>query len=284
LSPTPQNKILEDFIRRALEEDIGDGDHSSLACIPEGSEGRARLIIKEKGILSGCRVAGEVFRIIDDKIVFSQFINDGTEISPGDIAFHIEGKKQSILKSERLVLNIMQRMSGIATSTRQYADRIKGFRTKVLDTRKTTPGMRFLEKEAVRQGGGMNHRMGLYDMIMLKDNHIDYAGGIENAIVKTREYLKRTGRNLRVEIEARNIDDVRRIIAAGNVDRIMLDNFSIDDTREAVNLIDGRFETESSGKITLENIREYAECGVDYISCGALTHQIKSLDMSLKAF
>jgi len=283
LSPTPQNKILEDFIRRALEEDIGDGDHSSLACIPEGSEGRARLIIKEKGILSGCRVAGEVFRIIDDKIVFSQFINDGTEISPGDIAFHIEGKKQSILKSERLVLNIMQRMSGIATSTRQYADRIKGFRTKVLDTRKTTPGMRFLEKEAVRQGGGMNHRMGLYDMIMLKDNHIDYAGGIENAIVKTREYLKRTGRNLRVEIEARNIDDVRRIIAAGNVDRIMLDNFSIDDTREAVNLIDGRFETESSGKITLENIREYAECGVDYISCGALTHQIKSLDMSLKA-
>ncbi|NLJ43421.1 MAG: carboxylating nicotinate-nucleotide diphosphorylase [Bacteroidales bacterium] len=276
--------MLEDFIRRALEEDIGDGDHSSLACIPEGSEGRARLIIKEKGILSGCRVAGEVFRIIDDKIVFSQFINDGTEISPGDIAFHIEGKKQSILKSERLVLNIMQRMSGIATSTRQYADRIKGFRTKVLDTRKTTPGMRFLEKEAVRQGGGMNHRMGLYDMIMLKDNHIDYAGGIENAIVKTREYLKRTGRNLRVEIEARNIDDVRRIIAAGNVDRIMLDNFSIDDTREAVNLIDGRFETESSGKITLENIREYAECGVDYISCGALTHQIKSLDMSLKAF
>lgn len=230
MSPTPQNKILEDFIRRALEEDIGDGDHSSLACIPEGSEGRARLIIKEKGILSGCRVAGEVFRIIDDKIVFSQFINDGTEISPGDIAFHIEGKKQSILKSERLVLNIMQRMSGIATSTRQYADRIKGFRTKVLDTRKTTPGMRFLEKEAVRQGGGMNHRMGLYDMIMLKDNHIDYAGGIENAIVKTREYLKRTGRNLRVEIEARNIDDVRRIIAAGNVDRIMLDNFSIDDT------------------------------------------------------
>ena len=284
MSPTPQNKILEDFIRRALEEDIGDGDHSSLACIPEGSEGRARLIIKEKGILSGCRVAGEVFRIIDDKIVFSQFINDGTEISPGDIAFHIEGKKQSILKSERLVLNIMQRMSGIATSTRQYADRIKGFRTKVLDTRKTTPGMRFLEKEAVRQGGGMNHRMGLYDMIMLKDNHIDYAGGIENAIVKTREYLKRTGRNLRVEIEARNIDDVRRIIAAGNVDRIMLDNFSIDDTREAVNLIDGRFETESSGKITLENIREYAECGVDYISCGALTHQSKSLDMSLKAF
>ncbi|HOW08200.1 MAG TPA: carboxylating nicotinate-nucleotide diphosphorylase [Bacteroidales bacterium] len=284
MNPTPQNKILENFIRRALEEDIGDGDHSSLACIPEESTGRARLIIKEKGILSGCRVAGEVFRIVDDKLVFSQFINDGNEISPGDIAFHIEGKKQSILKSERLVLNIMQRMSGIATSTRQYAERIKGFRTKVLDTRKTTPGMRFLEKEAVRQGGGMNHRMGLYDMIMLKDNHIDYAGGIENAIMKTMDYLKRTGKDLRVEIEARNIDDVRRIIAAGNVDRIMLDNFSINDTREAVKIIDGRFETESSGNITLENIREYAECGVDFISCGALTHQIKSLDMSLKAF
>jgi len=284
LSPTSQNKILEEFIKRAVAEDAGDGDHSSLACIPAESEGRARLIIKEKGILSGCRVAGEVFRIIDDSLVFEQFIDDGTGISPGDIAFHIWGKKQSILKSERLVLNIMQRMSGIATSTRQYADRIKEFRAKVLDTRKTTPGMRFLEKEAVRQGGGMNHRMGLYDMIMLKDNHIDYAGGIENAIIKTREYLKRTGRNLKVEIEARNLDDVRRIIAAGNVDRIMLDNFSISDTKEAVMLIGRRFETESSGNITLENIREYAECGVDYISCGALTHHIKSLDMSLKAF
>ena len=284
MSPTSQNKILEEFIKRAVAEDAGDGDHSSLACIPAESEGRARLIIKEKGILSGCRVAGEVFRIIDDSLVFEQFIDDGTGISPGDIAFHIWGKKQSILKSERLVLNIMQRMSGIATSTRQYADRIKEFRAKVLDTRKTTPGMRFLEKEAVRQGGGMNHRMGLYDMIMLKDNHIDYAGGIENAIIKTREYLKRTGRNLKVEIEARNLDDVRRIIAAGNVDRIMLDNFSISDTMEAVMLIDRRFETESSGNITLENIRDYAECGVDYISCGALTHHIKSLDMSLKAF
>lgn len=284
MSPTSQNKILEEFIKRAVAEDAGDGDHSSLACIPAESEGRARLIIKEKGILSGCRVAGEVFRIIDDSLVFEQFIDDGTGISPGDIAFHIWGKKQSILKSERLVLNIMQRMSGIATSTRQYADRIKEFRAKVLDTRKTTPGMRFLEKEAVRQGGGMNHRMGLYDMIMLKDNHIDYAGGIENAIIKTREYLKRTGRNLKVEIEARNLDDVRRIIAAGNVDRIMLDNFSISDTKEAVMLIGRRFETESSGNITLENIREYAECGVDYISCGALTHHIKSLDMSLKAF
>lgn len=284
MNPTPQNKILEEFIRKAVEEDIGDGDHSSLACIPEESEGRARLIIKDKGILSGCRVAGEAFRIIDNSLVFKQFLDDGTEVSPGDIAFHIHGKKQSILKSERLVLNIMQRMSGIATSTRLFADRIKGLRAKVLDTRKTTPGMRFLEKEAVRHGGGMNHRMGLYDMIMLKDNHIDYAGGIENAIMKTREYLKRTGRNLKVEIEARNLDDVRRIIAAGNVDRIMLDNFSIDDTREAVLLIEGRFETESSGKINIDNIREYAECGVDFISCGALTHQIKSLDMSLKAF
>lgn len=284
MSPIQQNNILEEFIRRAVEEDTGDGDHSSLACIPAESEGRARLIIKDKGILSGCRVAGEVFRIIDNTLVFEQFIDDGTGISPGDIAFHISGKKQSILKSERLVLNIMQRMSGIATSTSQYAGIIKQFRAKVLDTRKTTPGMRFLEKEAVRHGGGMNHRMGLYDMIMLKDNHIDYAGGIENAIMKTREYLMRTGRSLKVEIEARNLDDVRKILSAGNVDRIMLDNFSINDTREAVKLIGGRFETESSGKITLENIRDYAECGVDFISCGALTHHIKSLDMSLKAF
>jgi len=279
-----QNSILTEFIKKALEEDIGDGDHSSMACIPPDTEGRARLIVKEKGILSGCRVAGEVFRIVDNDLTFEPFINDGFEISPGDIVFHISGKKHSILKSERLVLNIMQRMSGIATSTRQYADRIKGLKAKVLDTRKTTPGMRFLEKEAVREGGGVNHRMGLYDMIMLKDNHIDYAGGIENAILKTNEYLKLTGKKLKVEIEARNLDDVRKILDAGHIDRIMLDNFSIDDTREAVKMIAGRFETESSGKITLSTIRDYAECGVDFISCGSLTHQIKSLDMSLKAF
>ena len=279
-----QNKILRDFIIRCLREDIGDGDHSSLACIPESASGKARLLIKEKGILSGCSVAEDVFMIVDKNLKFEPFITDGSEISPGDIVFNVSGKVQSILKSERLVLNIMQRMSGIATSTRDYVDRVKDLKAKILDTRKTTPGMRFLEKEAVRTGGGFNHRMGLYDMIMLKDNHIDYAGGIENAILRTREYLKRNNKNLKVEIEARNIDDVKKILEIGGVDRIMLDNFNISDTREAVKIIAGRYETESSGGITLETIRAYAECGVDYISAGALTHHIKSLDMSLKAF
>ena len=279
-----ENKILGEFISGSLNEDIGDGDHSSLACIDSEAIGRAKLLIKGKGILAGCRIAGRVFNTVDSGLLFDQFLEDGSEISPGEIAFHVSGKKQSILKSERLVLNIMQRMSGIATSTKQYTDRVKDLKSKILDTRKTTPRMRFLEKEAVRIGGGFNHRMGLYDMIVLKDNHIDFAGGIENAINKTREYLNKTGKNLKVEIEARNIDDVRRIIAAGGVDRIMLDNFSVSDTRKAVDIIAGRFETESSGGITLETVRAYAECGVDFISVGALTHHIKSLDMSLKAF
>jgi nicotinate-nucleotide pyrophosphorylase (carboxylating) len=278
------NKILRDFISGCLKEDIGDGDHSSLASIPYEISGRARLLIKQKGVLSGCRVAGEVFGIIDKDIKFEPFISDGSKISPGDIVFHVSGRIHSILKSERLVLNIMQRMSGIATSTSQYAEKIKGLKTRILDTRKTTPGMRFLEKEAVRTGGGMNHRMGLYDMIMLKDNHIDYAGGIENAIIKTRDYLSHSKKNLKVEIEVRNLDEVRKILEIGGVDRIMLDNFNLDDTREAVSLIGKRYETESSGGITIETIRAYAECGVDYISVGALTHHIKSLDMSLKAF
>jgi nicotinate-nucleotide pyrophosphorylase (carboxylating) len=278
------NKILRDFIKGCLVEDIGDGDHSSLACIPDGAEGRARLLVKEAGVLSGCHIAGEVFRIIDKNIEFEPFISDGSKISPGDIVFHVSGKVRSILKSERLVLNIMQRMSGIATSTNQYVVKLKGLKTKVLDTRKTTPGMRFLEKEAVRAGGGMNHRMGLYDMIMLKDNHIDYAGGIEDAILNTKEYLSGTNKNLKVEIEARNLNDVRKILETGGIDRIMLDNFNLNDTREAVKLIGERYETESSGGITLETIRAYAECGVDFISAGALTHHIKSLDMSLKAF
>jgi nicotinate-nucleotide pyrophosphorylase (carboxylating) len=279
-----QNKILSDFIARCLREDIGDGDHSSLACIPENTSGKARLLIKDTGILSGCRVAGEIFRIVDEELKFEPFISDGSEISPGDIVFHVSGKVRSILESERLVLNIMQRMSGIATSTRLYADRVKGFKAKILDTRKTTPGVRFLEKEAVRTGGGQNHRMGLYDMIMLKDNHIDYAGGIENAIRRTVDYLKSNNKDLKVEIEARNLDDVKKILETGGVDRIMLDNFTISDTREAIKLIAGRHETESSGGITLDTIRAYAECGIDYISVGALTHHIKSLDMSLKAF
>ena len=278
-----ENRILREFILRCLEEDIGDGDHSSLACIPAEAIGKARLLIKETGLLAGTRIADEIFRIIDKDLKFDLLIGDGNNVVPGDIAFYVSGSQQSILKSERLVLNIMQRMSGIATSTKQYTDLLKGLKTKILDTRKTTPGMRFLEKEAVRIGGGFNHRMGLFDMIMLKDNHIDYAGNIEKAISNTKDYLKKKKRKLKIEIEARNIDDINRIVAIGNVDRIMLDNFSISDTLTAVRIIDGRYETESSGGITLETVRAYAECGVDFISVGALTHHIKSLDMSLKA-
>jgi nicotinate-nucleotide pyrophosphorylase (carboxylating) len=278
-----ENRILREFILRSLTEDLGDGDHSSLACIPENSTGKAKLLIKEKGILAGIRVAGVLFNTIDKDLKFDILSEDGTSVIPGDIAFYISGRQQSILKSERLVLNIMQRMSGIATSTHEYVSQLNGLKTKILDTRKTTPGFRFLEKEAVRIGGGMNHRMGLFDMIMLKDNHIDYAGGIEKAIIRTREYLKGNNMNLKVEIEARSLEDVKKILSVGGVDRIMLDNFSIKETLAAVKEISGRYETESSGGITLATIRSYAECGVDFISVGALTHHIKSLDMSLKA-
>jgi nicotinate-nucleotide pyrophosphorylase (carboxylating) len=278
-----ENRILREFILRSLAEDLGDGDHSSLACIPSETKGKAKLLIKEKGILAGIRVAVELFSIIDNELKPEMILEDGTNVVPGDIAFYISGRQQSILKSERLVLNIMQRMSGIATNTHEYATRLKGLKTKILDTRKTTPGFRFLEKEAVRIGGGLNHRMGLYDMILLKDNHIDYAGGISNAIDKTRAYLKGNNLNLKVEIEARSLEDVRTVLAVGGVDRIMLDNFSVEDTSIAVKEISGRFETESSGGIDLSTIRTYAECGVDFISVGALTHHIKSLDMSLKA-
>ena len=278
-----ENRILREFILRSLAEDLGDGDHSSLACIPSETKGKAKLLIKEKGILAGIRVAVELFSIIDNELKPEMILEDGTNVVPGDIAFYVSGRQQSILKSERLVLNIMQRMSGIATNTHEYATRLKGLKTKILDTRKTTPGFRFLEKEAVRIGGGLNHRMGLYDMILLKDNHIDYAGGISKAIHKTRAYLKRNNLNLKVEIEARSLEEVRTILAVGGVDRIMLDNFSVEDTSIAVKEISGRFETESSGGIDLSTIRAYAECGVDFISVGALTHHIKSLDMSLKA-
>jgi nicotinate-nucleotide pyrophosphorylase (carboxylating) len=278
-----ENRILREFILRSLAEDLGDGDHSSLACIPSETKGKAKLLIKEKGILAGIRVAVDLFSIIDNELKPEIILEDGTNVVPGDIAFYISGRQQSILKSERLVLNIMQRMSGIATNTHEYATRLKGLKTKILDTRKTTPGFRFLEKEAVRIGGGLNHRMGLYDMILLKDNHIDYAGGISNAIHKTTAYLKRNNLNLKVEIEARSLEEVRTILAVGGVDRIMLDNFSVEDTIIAVKEISGRFETESSGGIDLSTIRNYAECGVDFISVGALTHHIKSLDMSLKA-
>ncbi len=279
-----EDSFLNEFILGSLAEDIGDGDHTSLACIPAMSAGKAKLLIKEKGILAGVRVASEVFSIADKKLRAEILLKDGTEVKPGDVALFLYGPMQSILKVERLTLNIMQRMSGIATSTREYADQLKGLKTGILDTRKTTPGFRFLEKEAVRIGGGMNHRMGLYDMILLKDNHIDYAGGIENAILRTRDYLIKNKLNLKVEIEARNYDDVRKILNVGFVDRIMLDNFSIKDTIIAVKEIAGKYETESSGGITLSTIRSYAECGVDFISAGALTHHVYSLDMSLKAF
>jgi nicotinate-nucleotide pyrophosphorylase (carboxylating) len=255
-----------------------------LACISENAIGKAKLIIKQKGILAGVDVAGKIFSIIDPDIEFIPFIIDGATVEYGDIAFHVSGCVQSILKSERLVLNIMQRMSGIATATREYADKLAGLKTKILDTRKTSPGLRFLEKEAVRLGGGVNHRMGLYDMIMLKDNHIDFAGGIKKVITLTNDYLRRNNLQLKIEIEARNINDVKTIIETGGVDRIMLDNFTIADLKSAVNMINGKYETEASGGITLETIRSYAECGVDFISVGALTHHIKSLDMSLKAF
>ena len=278
-----ENNLLRQFLLQSLAEDLGDGDHSSLACIPARKNGLAKLLIKENGILAGIKVAQELFSIVDKDLIVDLILEDGSRIIPGDIAFYLSGNEQSILKSERLVLNIMQRMSGIATTTHEYVSKLEGLKTIILDTRKTTPGMRFLEKEAVRIGGGMNHRMGLYDMIMLKDNHIDYAGGIVNAISKTGEYLRRNNLNLKVEIEARSLEDVKTILAAGGIDRIMLDNFSVEDTMSAVKEISGRYETESSGGINLSTIRSYAECGVDYISVGALTHHIKSLDMSLKA-
>jgi nicotinate-nucleotide pyrophosphorylase (carboxylating) len=278
-----ENNFLREFILKSLSEDLGNGDHSSLACIPAEKKGKAKLLIKENGVIAGIRVAEELFSTIDKDLKFDLILEDGTNVVPGDIAFYLSGHQQSILKSERLVLNIMQRMSGIATSTHEYVTQLNGLKTTILDTRKTTPGFRFLEKEAVRIGGGMNHRMGLFDMIMLKDNHIDYAGGIAKAIHKTREYLMKNKLNLKVEIEARSLEDVRTILSTGGVDRILLDNFSIEETLMAVKEISGRYETESSGGINLLTIRAYAECGVDFISVGALTHHIKSLDMSLKA-
>ena len=278
-----ENRILREFVLKSLGEDLGDGDHSSLACIPWESAGKAKLLIKEEGVLAGVLVTRQVFSEIDKELELNILIEDGSKVFPGDIAFYVSGRQQSILKSERLVLNIMQRMSGISTSTRSYVEQVKGLKTKILDTRKTTPGIRFLEKEAVRIGGGMNHRMGLFDMIMLKDNHIVYAGGIENAIIKTMEYLNKNRRNLKIEIEAMNLDDVYKILSIGGINRIMLDNFNIEDTITAVKAINGRYETESSGGISLSTVRAYAECGVDFVSVGALTHNIKSLDISLKA-
>jgi nicotinate-nucleotide pyrophosphorylase (carboxylating) len=278
-----ENSALRDFILRSLDEDIGKGDYSSLASVPEDASGKARLLIKEEGILAGVRIASAVFETADIALKTEILLTDGTPVHPGDIAFYVSGPIRSILKTERLILNIMQRMSGIATRTGEYVRQLDGLHTMILDTRKTTPGFRFLEKEAVRIGGGTNHRMGLYDMIMLKDNHIDFAGGIEKAIRKTNEYLTLNKLNLKIEIEARSVDDIRKIMLTGGVDRIMLDNFTVKDTLIAVKLIAGKYETESSGGITLETVRSYAECGVDFISVGALTHHVKSLDLSLKA-
>jgi len=275
--------LIDQFILNSLNEDVGDGDHTSLATISEGKQGKAKLLVKDEGILAGVELAVEIFHIVDANLKVNVFIHDGTRVKPNDIALDVEGDAQSILKAERLVLNCMQRMSGIATKTRQIVDILQGTNTQVLDTRKTTPGMRYLEKWAVRIGGGVNHRFGLHDMILIKDNHVDYAGGIREAIEKTHDYLKKQNKKLAIEIEVRNLEELELVLQTGGVNRILLDNFNFRDLREAVNIIEGRYITEASGGITIDNIREYAACGVDYISVGALTHSVKSLDLSLKA-
>ena len=277
------DKLIDDLIKLAFAEDIGDGDHTTLCCIPATEMGKSQLIIKEDGVLAGVEMARRVFKAFDPELKMTVFIEDGAEVKKGDIAFVVEGKVQSLLQTERLMLNIMQRMSGIATTTRKYVKQLEGTKTHVLDTRKTTPGMRMIEKEAVRIGGGMNHRIGLFDMILLKDNHVDFAGGISKAITRAQEYLKEKGKNLKIEIEVRNFDELEEALQTGGIDRIMLDNFTPENTREAVRRVAGRVELESSGGITFDTLRDYAECGVDYISVGALTHSVKSLDMSFKA-
>lgn len=275
---------LEDrLIDLAFAEDIGDGDHTTLCCIPEEAVSQSHLLIKENGILAGVEVAKKVFSRFDPTLRVDVFLNDGASVKKGDIAMVVSGKIRSLLQTERLMLNIMQRMSGIATMTNKYVELLKGTKTRVLDTRKTTPGMRMLEKQAVRIGGGVNHRIGLFDMILLKDNHVDFAGGINSAIDRCHAYLREKSLDLKIEIEVRNFDELKQVLDCGGVDRIMLDNFSVDDTKKAVEMIDGKYEIESSGGITFETIRRYAECGVDFISVGALTHSVKGLDMSFKA-
>lgn len=277
------NELENRLIDLAFAEDIGDGDHTTLCCIPETAMGKSHLLIKEDGILAGVEVAKRVFARFDPEMKVEVLIGDGAHVRKGDIAMVVSGKVRSLLQTERLMLNIMQRMSGIATMTNKYVERLKGTNTHVLDTRKTTPGMRMLEKHAVKIGGGMNHRIGLFDMILLKDNHIDFAGGIANAINRCHEYLREKELDLKIEIEVRNFDELRQAMECGGINRIMLDNFSVADTRKAVEMVAGRFETESSGGITFDTIRDYAECGVDFISVGALTHSVKGLDMSFKA-
>jgi nicotinate-nucleotide pyrophosphorylase (carboxylating) len=276
-------QVIHQFIVNALAEDAGDGDHTSLATIPHATTGKAKLLVKDHGILAGVGLAIAIFAEIDGGLKVNVFINDGAEIKPGDVVLDVVGDVKSILLAERLVLNCMQRMSGIATKTREIVNLLKGTSAKVLDTRKTTPGMRYLEKWAVQIGGGVNHRFGLYDMILIKDNHVDYSGGIAKAIENTHQYLEKQNKKLAIEIEVRNLDELEQVLQKGGVDRILLDNFNYEDLRQAVKKIDGRFVTEASGGITIENIRQYAECGVDYISVGALTHSVKSLDLSLKA-
>ncbi|MDE5730838.1 MAG: carboxylating nicotinate-nucleotide diphosphorylase [Alistipes sp.] len=275
--------FVDDLIDLAVREDIGDGDHTSLCCIPPTERGRMRLLCKQEGILAGVEIARMVFERLDPDTQFEELLHDGDRVAPGQVAFYVSGRLQSLLQAERIVLNIMQRMSGVATQTARYADRLEGLHTKVLDTRKTTPGMRVLDKMAVKIGGGENHRMGLFDMILLKDNHIDFAGGIRPAIEGARAYLAARGKRIPIECEVRTLEDIDEVFAAGGVDRIMLDNFTPEQTRRAVEKVAGRCETESSGGITFDTLRDYAETGVDFISVGALTHQIKSLDMSLKA-
>lgn len=277
-----KEQLIDDLLTLAFAEDIGDGDHTTLSTIPASARGRQRLIIKEEGILAGVDVARRVLERLDPELKMTVMIPDGTHVKPGDVAFEVEGSVRSLLQAERTMLNIMQRMSGIATTTARYQDRLKGLKTTVLDTRKTTPGMRMLEKEAVRIGGGTNHRIGLFDMILIKDNHVDFAGGIPQAVASARQYLKEKGKDLKIEVEVRNTAEILQALNA-KADRIMLDNFTPEATAEAVKLIDGRAEVESSGGITLDNLRSYGEAGVDFISVGALTHSVKSLDMSFKA-
>jgi len=276
-------EYIHSFIANALAEDVGDGDHTSRATIPAGTQGKAKLLVKDTGILAGVDLALEIFKQVDPDLKMNVLLQDGAPIKPKDIVLEVEGDAQSILTAERLVLNCMQRMSGVATKTHEIAELLKGTRTKVLDTRKTTPGMRYLEKLAVKIGGGVNHRFGLFDMILIKDNHVDYSGGIKRAIQNAKDYLQKTGRKLAIEIEVRNLEELQQVLDAGGIDRILLDNFNFDDLRKAVGMVDGKFDTEASGGITIENIRQYAECGVDYISVGALTHSVRSLDLSLKA-
>ncbi|UEG54700.1 carboxylating nicotinate-nucleotide diphosphorylase [Mucilaginibacter daejeonensis] len=276
-------EIVDELIVRTLAEDVGDGDHTSLATIPGDTQGKARLLVKDTGVLAGVELAVEIFKIVSPDLKVNVLMNDGDLIKPGDVALEVEGSVQCILRAERLVLNCMQRMSGIATKTRHIIDLLKGTNTRVLDTRKTTPGLRYLEKWAVQIGGGVNHRFGLYDMILIKDNHVDYSGGIRQALRNTHEYLKTNGKKLPIEIEVRNLDELEQVLEVGGVDRILLDNFSLSDLSEAVNIVSGRYATEASGGITEDNIKDYAACGVDYISVGALTHSVKSLDLSLKA-